>query len=71
MEHPHGGLSAAVDMLLDYGKWSYCFPILALVLGLWLLRSKPKAEVFFEWVVGVTRLLAFVWAAYCLVIWQA
>jgi hypothetical protein len=58
------------ELVLDYGKWAYCWPVCALALGVWLLRSKPNAAVRFELIIGLTWLFSFAWSTWSLVTWQ-
>jgi hypothetical protein len=70
VDNPHKGLTPALVMLQHYGVWSYGLPILMLVLGIWLLRTRPNAVVRVELVIGMTWLFSCTWAALCLLVFQ-
>jgi 4-amino-4-deoxy-L-arabinose transferase-like glycosyltransferase len=70
-EHPKNGrILWVTDLVLNYGWLSYFVPLIVLISGVWLLRAKPDAGVFFELVIAVAWFLSFIWSGWSLVIWQ-
>jgi TRAP-type uncharacterized transport system fused permease subunit len=69
-EHRGGQLINANVALVAYGRWLYLLPVMALILGFWLLRARPDSAATFEALVAVTWLLTFAVAAFTVLLWQ-
>jgi len=69
-EHEYGHLKKVNQAFVDNGNWLFLLPVLALLIGLWLVCSRPKATVTFEILLSVIWLLSLALAAFCLVTWQ-
>jgi len=69
-EHQGGILTAVNDFMSAHGQWTFALPVLALVLGLWVLLVRPSAAATFEAVVSTTWVLAFTVALFCILSWQ-
>jgi len=70
-EHECGQLMFVSKAFVDNGNWLFLLPVLALLIGLWLVCSRPKATVTFEILLSVIWLLSLALAAFCLLAWQA
>ncbi len=69
-EHPGGNLTPFNTAMSAYGQWLSLLPLLPLVLGLWLLISRPTAAMCFELVLSATWFVAFALALLCVLSWQ-
>jgi hypothetical protein len=69
-DHQGGRLTAVNEILTAHGCWLFVFPVVALVIGLWLLQSRPQFIATFEVHVSVVWLLSLAVAGFCLLTWQ-
>ncbi|MBM4020438.1 MAG: hypothetical protein FJ288_19325 [Planctomycetes bacterium] len=69
-EHQGGNLMVVSRAFLHYANWLFVVPVVALAIGVWLVRSRPQATVTFEILLSVIWLLSLALAAFCLLMWQ-
>src|SRR5262245_35489977 len=70
-EHRNGMLTGATSGMSAHGPWLFALPIIALIVGLWLLFARPAAVTTFELLLSATWLLALASALFCIIAWQA
>ena len=69
-EHQGANLIVITEEMAAYGAWLFALPVMALIVGLWLLLARPAAATTFEAILAVTWVLAFALALFCILGWQ-
>jgi nitrate reductase NapE component len=59
-----------LDLVCDYGRWTFAIPLICLIIGLWLLYKHPESLAIFEFLIFCIWLLTIIVVGYWFLAWQ-
>jgi hypothetical protein len=66
--HPHS--TWLILLFIDYGRWAFAVPLVALLVGVWMLYRRPQVLVTFELLISLVWLLTIIVIGLCFIGWE-